>query len=120
MGKSEIMGKIKMSKFARKLKRKTKNKEPDFENQIESIIGFDFKDEPVCLICRVGSDHLTMLEEKSFNNFKLGDWFVSTGHCESLEIHGPFKSSSEGLDFCQKNISVEKFTATTHYMSMQS
>ena len=48
-------------------------------------------------------------------DFKLGQWFCSTGAHESTVVHGPFDSSESAFNFSHENFGVVRFMSAPQW-----
>jgi len=53
----------------------------------------------VCMAFLVVAEDVADFRARSMNQFKMGDWAVSTGQHEDTVVHGPFASEQEAFDF---------------------
>ncbi len=65
----------------------------------------------VCMVSSVVPVNLEATRQHSGIDFKLGDWFCSTGAHENTVVHGPFKSAEEGFEFARQKVGAIRFQA---------
>ena len=49
--------------------------------------------ESTCIVSNVTKDTVQELNQQY--GFKVDDWFLSSGRCGDIEVHGPYKTADE-------------------------
>ena len=53
--------------------------------------------------------NLELARQETGKDFKLGQWFCSTGAHSETVVHGPFETSESAFDFAYQNFGVVRF-----------
>ena len=64
----------------------------------------------VCMVARVDAENIQMLRQMGLN-FKLGDWFVSTGAHQNTVVHGPFRVLEAAFEFAREKAGAVRMVA---------
>ena len=63
----------------------------------------------VCLVTRV-SDHIkSEIEGFLLEGVECGDWIITTGSCNDIKGHGPFKTMEEAFEYSNKEFGATSF-----------
>ncbi len=65
-------------------------------------------DEPTCMVSNVTRD--TVQELNALHGFKVDDWFLSSGRCGNVEVHGPYESAEEACKQAKELYGIDKLT----------
>lgn len=109
------MPKVKGGKIARMLERKKRHsdhRDKSIFNKSGGIYtGYNQKLEPICIASVVDRNRLDQFEKDNVQGFKIGDWFIAhDGDGNPYRtITGPFKTSSDAIDFCISVLDVSGF-----------
>ncbi|EGQ7687477.1 TPA: hypothetical protein NJ373_003450 [Vibrio parahaemolyticus] len=52
-----------------------------------------------------------MQELNQLHGFKVDDWFLSSGRCGEIEVHGPYKTADEACKEAKAKYGVTKLTS---------
>lgn len=63
-------------------------------------------DEPTCMVSNVTKD--TVQELNHLYGFKVNEWFLSSGRCGQVEVHGPYKTADEACKDAKVKYGVSK------------
>ncbi|QIS00095.1 hypothetical protein [Vibrio diabolicus] len=53
----------------------------------------------------------TVQELNLLNGFKVDDWFLSSGRCGEIEVHGPYNTADEACKAAKAKFGVTKLTS---------
>lgn len=53
----------------------------------------------------------TVQELNQLHGFKVDDWFLSSGRCGEIEVHGPYKTADEACKEAKAKYGVTKLTS---------
>ncbi|WP_282177347.1 hypothetical protein [Vibrio nereis] len=62
--------------------------------------------EPTCMVSNVTKDTVQELNQQY--GFKVDDWFLSSGRCDGIEVHGPYKTADEACKAATAKYGVTK------------
>ncbi|MCX8860193.1 hypothetical protein [Vibrio parahaemolyticus] len=62
--------------------------------------------EPKCMVSNVTKDTVRELNQQY--GFKVDDWFLSSGRCGDIEVHGPYKTADEACKAATDKYGVTK------------
>ncbi|MGI2934558.1 hypothetical protein [Vibrio diabolicus] len=65
--------------------------------------------EPTCMVSNVTQD--TVQELNQLHGFKVDDWFLSSGRCGEIEVHGPYKTADEACKAATVKYGVTKLSS---------
>lgn len=65
--------------------------------------------DPVCIVRQVTDAIAGELASHEIDNFHIGTWLISTGHCHETKIHGPFPTLQEAFQHSYKHLGVQRF-----------
>ena len=63
----------------------------------------------VCMVSKIDARNLELARQETGKDFKLGQWFCSTGAHSETVVHGPFETSESAFDFAYQNFGVVRF-----------
>lgn len=63
----------------------------------------------VCMVSKIDDRNLELARQETGKDFKLGQWFCSTGAHTETVVHGPFETSESAFDFAYQNFGVVRF-----------
>lgn len=63
----------------------------------------------VCMVSSITGMNLVEVRQHSGIDFKLGDWFCSTGAHENTVVHGPFSSTEEAFNYARDSVGAVRF-----------
>ena len=70
----------------------------------------------VCMIARINAQNIQMARQQSGLDFKLGDWFVSTGAHENTIVHGPFQKVETAFEYAREKTGAIRMVADPTFM----
>lgn len=65
----------------------------------------------VCMVSRIDERNLALARRETGKDFKLGQWFCSTGAHSETVVHGPFETHESAFNFAYENYGVVRFMA---------
>lgn len=68
-------------------------------------------DDMVCMVSNITPLNQRHLNATAGLDFKLGDWFVSTGRHEDSKVHGPFNTAEKAFDYAKAESGAVRFAA---------
>ena len=69
----------------------------------------------VCMVSSISGMNLVEIRQHSGIDFKLGDWFCSTGAHEKTAVHGPFSSEEDAFDYAKEAVGAVRFLARREF-----
>jgi len=82
-----------------------------YSKNVESILDMMLPDDGyVCLIQQITPDlYYELVSYPTLKGASIGDWVVSTGSCNSIEIHGFFTSTDDAFNYSKEHLNVVSF-----------
>ena len=65
----------------------------------------------VCMVAQINRQNIQMACQQSGLDFKIGDWFVSTGAHENTVVHGPFQKMEAAFDYAREKAGAIRMVA---------
>jgi len=82
-----------------------------YSKNVESISDMMLSDDGcVCLIKQITPDlYYELVSYPELKDASIGDWFISTGSCNSIKIHGVFTSTDDAFNYANEHLNVVSF-----------
>ena len=58
----------------------------------------------VCMVARIHAENIQGVRRETGLDFKLGDWFVSTGAHQNTQVYGPFHALEAAFKFAREEV----------------
>ena len=65
----------------------------------------------VCMVARIDTENVQMVRRQTGLDFKLGDWFVSTGAHQNTKVYGPFRELGAAFEFAREQAGAIRMVA---------
>lgn len=75
---------------------------------VEEKLGFS-EEGLLCMVSEISNENIGHLKTEFNLNCSLGQFFVSTGFCEQVKLHGPFDNIQEAFSFAEQRLGVVSF-----------